>query len=129
MPLIVVLGVGLESSLLESLSRVWRSAGYILRPAWSVREAIALFKGGDFDLVILGHSLPAESRERLAFLIRATGSKVPVVCTSDSSSNLDSFADATLASEPDELLKRIGELLVIKARMSTPITSSFENAE
>ena len=129
MPLFVVLGVGLESSLLESQSRVWRPAGYILRPACSVPEAIELFRDGDFDVVLLGHSLTAESRERLAFLIRATGSRIPVISTMDSSGNLDGFADATLAGEPNELLERIGELLVIKARISTPTTAIFGNAD
>lgn len=129
MPLIVVLGVGLELPLLESQSRVWSSAGYIVRPAWSVREAIDLFKDGDFDLVILGHSLPVESRERLAFLIRATGSRIPVISMMDSSGISDAFADATLAGETNEMLKRIGEVLVSTARMTTPITATFGNAE
>ena len=117
MPLVVVLGVGLDSSLLSRGSVDWESAGYIFTQTWSIQGAIDLFRTGDFDLVILGHSLPAESREKLALLIRATGSQIPVVCTTDASGTRNAFADATLASEPNQWLGRIGELLESKTRL------------
>jgi DNA-binding response OmpR family regulator len=117
MPLTVLLAVGLDSSLLESQRSVWRSAGYYVTAAGTIREGIAQFHEGDFDLVLLSHSLPAESRERLAFLIRASGSRVPVVCVSDSSSGCDTFADATIQSGPDYLLQGIENLLARHARI------------
>jgi hypothetical protein len=61
----------------------------------------AYFKGGDFDLILLGN-LPVESRERLTFLVRSSGSRVPVVCIREFGH--DSFADATVRCEPDHLL-------------------------
>ena len=64
MPLTVVLAVGLDTANLESQISDWRSAGLRITPAWSVRDAIVLFKDGDFDLVLLGRSIPADSRER-----------------------------------------------------------------
>ncbi len=111
MPLRVLLAVGLDSSLLQSRRSVWQSAGYYVTSAGSIREGIAQFHEGDFDLVLLSHSIPAESRERLAFLIRASGSRIPVVCVSDSSGGCDSFADATIRDGPDNLLEGIEDLL------------------
>jgi hypothetical protein len=96
---------------------VWRSAGYFFIPADSIKEAISHFKAGDFDLVLLGHSISAEARERLTFLIRATGSHVPVACIAGSSGHHDSFADATFEQKTSELLTGMGELLKDKARM------------
>lgn len=111
MPVAVVLAVGVDSSLLVNQRLVLQSAGCYFIPARSIRDAIAQLKEGDFDLVLLGHFLPIESRERLTFLIRASGSRVPVVCVKESSSGHDSFADATIRNEPDHLLRVIGELL------------------
>jgi DNA-binding NtrC family response regulator len=113
----VILAVGLDSSLLESQSSVWQSAGYIVTTAGSIREAIIHFRDGDFDLVLLGHSLPAASREKLTFLIRASGSSVPVVYISNPSNDCDSFADATIQNEPTNMLKAIGELMANRTRM------------
>ena len=110
MPLAVILAVGVDSSLLASQRPVWQSAGYYVTFAGSIREAILQFRDGDFDLILLDHSVPIESRERLTFLIRATGSQIPVVCVADSPGGHYSFADATIGNEPDDFLQVIREL-------------------
>ena len=116
MPLTVVLAVGLDSSHLASQTSAWQSAGYFVTSAASIGDAIVHFRDGDFDLVLLGHSIPADSRERLTFLIRATGSRIPVVCIADSSSGCDSFADATVGDEPGNLLRDIDQLMAKRAK-------------
>jgi len=130
MPLRILLAVGLDPMFLESQRSVWHSAGYYVTVAGTIREGIAQFHEGDFDLVLLSHSLPAESRERLAFLIRASGSRVPVVSVSNSSSSCDSFADATLNStlqhEPGHLLLQIESLLAKHGEM--PMAPESTNA-
>jgi len=98
MSTIVVLAVCVDQFFPGTEASVWKSAGYFFIPAASIKEAIKHFKAGDFDLVLLGNSIPEESRERLTYLIRATGSHVPVVCIAGSSGHHDSFADATFAS-------------------------------
>lgn len=120
MPLTLILAVGLDSSLLASQSSAWQSAGYLVTSSGSIREAIAHFRTGDFDLVLLGCSIPAESRERLTFLIRASGSRTPVVCVANSSSDSDTFADATIRSEPIKLMVDIGEIMAKRANMPSP---------
>ncbi|MGA3131758.1 MAG: hypothetical protein ABSD59_13210 [Terracidiphilus sp.] len=113
----VILAVCLDPLLQGSEGSLWNSAGYILLAANSVKEAINHFKAGDFDLVLLGHSVPVDAKERLAFLIRATGSQVPVVCIALSSGHRDSFADATFEQDPRKLLTGLGELLKSKDDM------------
>lgn len=112
---IVVLAVCLDPLLPGTQAPVWRSAGYFFIPAGSIQEAINHFKAGDFDLVLLGQEISAESRERLTFLIRATGSLVPVVCIAGAQSHHNSFADATFGQETSELLAGMGELLKSKS--------------
>jgi DNA-binding response OmpR family regulator len=111
MHLTVVLAVGLEPSLIATQSRAWKSAGYIVESAGSIRAAIGHFRDGDFDLVLLGNSISVENRERLTFLIRATGAQTPVILMKNRSTDLDSFADATLKNDSSEILTGLGELL------------------
>lgn len=114
MPVTVVLAVGIDSWLLSTHSSLWKSHGYVVISVNSVREAIDHFKAGDFDLVLLGNSITSENRERLTFLIRACGSRTPVVCVTDSSAALESFADAAFKNEPASLLSSLRDLLAAK---------------
>jgi hypothetical protein len=116
MSLKVILAAGVDSWLLATYSTVWRSAGYIVLPAASVTEAIDYFKGGDFDLVLLGDSFSAESKERLTFLIRASGSRTPVVSIANPSGDCDLFANATIRNDSNALLQGMGELLAKESR-------------
>ncbi|MGD0891890.1 MAG: hypothetical protein ABR923_10175 [Terracidiphilus sp.] len=111
MPVTVVLAVGLDSWLLSAQSALWKSAGFIVIPVDSIKAAIDHFRVGDFDLVLLGHSFPVEIKERLTFLIRASGSRTPVCCFSHARGDCDGFADATLGSDPCEFLKEMKELV------------------
>jgi len=115
MPIAVILSIGLDLSLSKSESQDWQSAGYRMTPAGSIRDAIDHIRYGDFDLVLMGDSIRLGDRERLTFLIRALGSRVPVLCVTDSSSDSATFADATINNEPVRLLHCIRELLAAQA--------------
>lgn len=115
MPIAVILAVGVDLSLSKRESHVWQNAGYHVTEAGSIRDAIDHIRYGDFDLVLLGDSIRLGDRERLAFLIRGLGSRVPVVCVTDSSGYGAAFADATVHNEPIRLLQCIRELLAVQA--------------
>ena len=65
MRITVVLAVGMDSWQLTAERSMWNTAGYFFVPATSIRDAMNDFKAGDFDLVLLGHLLSAEDKERL----------------------------------------------------------------
>ena len=111
MHLTVVLAVGAEPSLLAIQSTEWKAAGYIIQFAGSIKDAINHFRAGDFDLVLLGNSISPENKERLTFLIRASGAQTPVVFMDNRSADLDSLADASLKNDSSEILAGLGELL------------------
>lgn len=113
MPIIVVLAVGLDSTLLRTQNSAFTSAGYIVKAAGSIREAIECFRDGDFDLVLLGPSIPAETRHEFTFLIRALGSHVPVALIARTADDCDPFADATVTNNLpiDAMLAGMGELV------------------
>lgn len=121
MPLTVVLAVGLDSSLLADQSSIWQSAGYVVTSTNSIREAIVHIRDGDFDLVLLGNAIPTDSRERFAFLVRAIGSRTPVISITGSPSHRDIFADATIAIEPAGLLQSIDELMADRSQSMSRI--------
>jgi DNA-binding NtrC family response regulator len=128
MPTTVVLAVCLDSLVPGIQDSAWRSAGYFFIPAISIREAISHLKAGDFDMVLLGQSIPEDDKERLAFLIRATGSKVPVVCIAGSSPHHDSFVDATFGTDQGEMLAGLEGLMASKSRERTVPAFQFANA-
>jgi CheY-like chemotaxis protein len=113
MPLtmVMVLAVGLDFSLLRARNQVLQSAGYTVIPALSITEAVERFRDGDFDLVILCHSVPTKDRGRFTCLIRASGSRTPIVSISEQSPQCDAFADATLEDCPSKFLRGIEEVL------------------
>ena len=76
MPPTVVFAVGVDPSVLVSQRSVRQSAGCYVTSAGSIREAIVQLGDGDLDLILLGDSVPIESRERLTFLIRASRSQI-----------------------------------------------------
>jgi DNA-binding response OmpR family regulator len=121
----VVLAVGVDSEMLEAESTLWRSKGYFFIAAQTIQEAISHFHAGDFDIVLLDDSISLENRERLAFLIRASGSKTPVVCMGDRPSECDSFADVSLGNDFRELFEGIRELLKYKYQAPANQTDAF----
>ena len=106
-----ILAVGLDSPKSNADRRKWQSEGYFVTWTHSIREAIEWFRVGDFDLVLLGGSIPAETRERLTFLIRASGSSAPVISVKSSSISCDSFAGTAIDDGAGIVFRRIGEIL------------------
>jgi CheY-like chemotaxis protein len=111
MQIAVVLAVGFDWSLMKTRSLVLQSAGYIVESASSLKEAANRFQAGDFDLVLLCHSIPMKDRDHLTCLIRATGSLTPVVSIARNLSECDAFVHATLEDRPNKLLAGVREEL------------------
>lgn len=110
MPITVVLAVGLDLALLESQRAALQSAGYFVSSAASMGAAWELFREGDFDLVLLGQSIPAQSRERLTMMIREMGSRVPVACIAESSSYFDTLENNAAEGGTRAVLRNIGDV-------------------
>jgi EAL domain-containing protein (putative c-di-GMP-specific phosphodiesterase class I) len=107
----VILTIGVDSSLIDVRGGVWESASCYVTSAHSIREAIDYFQCGDFDLVLMGPSIAAESKERLAYLIRASGSQVAVACICHESEPRPCFADAIFENFPEKVLRGVRRLL------------------
>lgn len=124
----LVLSIGVDVPLLNARNFVLQSAGYSVVPARSLKEAVDHFRSGDFDLVLLCHSIPAKEKEHLTCWIRASGSRIPVVSVSGIFGQEDAFANATVVSDPKALLLGIREALV-KAANPASATARSLNGE
>jgi len=107
----LILAVGNDSHLLDTRQLLLEAAGYLVVTASSAREAVDRFLAGNFDLVLLCHSISDKDRDRLACLVRASGSLTPVVTVAGCIGQHDGFATATIGSEPLQLLTEIRNVL------------------
>ncbi len=124
MPIIIALAIGFDPWLFESQRTAWRSAGCFVTATGSIEEAIGHFSHGDFDLVLLDHSIPSATRDNLTSLLRRSGSLIPTYCPVDSSGNVDGFKRA-VTDGPHALAQWIGGLSAIQAR-KPPVNASRE---
>jgi CheY-like chemotaxis protein len=112
MPLKVVLAIGFDQSLLRPRTLVLQSAGYLVESVSSLKEAVDRFESGDFDLVLLCHSVPRKDRYRLTSFLRSSGSRTPIVSIAGTLGECDAFASATLEDGPNRFLAGVRAVLV-----------------
>lgn len=117
MGLSIILSVGWDSSLLDTRRMILQAAGHIVESAHSLEEAIERFRTGDFDLVLLCHSISQPDRGRLTWSIRALGSSTPVVTVAIAHGQPpDGFADATIECAPRNLIHGVNQALLGAAK-------------
>ena len=115
----LVLSIGLDLAVLNARDMVLQSGGYIVVSAMSAEEGLRLIQDGDFDLIIVCHTLPVEDGERLTRFIRTSGSRIPIACVSGGLQQPPSFADAAVEKSPIEFLAGIRDLLAGQSRMAS----------
>lgn len=111
MPHTLVLMVGRDKTLAETRSKVLQQAGYTVQCVFSLTQAVDKFLAGDFDLVLLCHSVSAEDRERLTLRLREHTSRTPIITVAAFMGQRDPFADATIDNDPGELITGIQEIV------------------
>ena len=110
-PPVVVLAVGFDPAILKVQRSSHASRGYVVAAAESIKEAITCIHELDFDVVLLGHRLSVEDQQRLTFLVRSSGCRVPVICVTSSSGQSDNSSEGNIESTPETLLIGIAEAL------------------
>lgn len=111
MPAIVVLSVSTDPPLLKTRSLLLRNAGYTVVEQLSVKAAASDFLSGDFDAVLLCHSIAEEQRAGLIGLVRGRSPSTRIVLISDRLGESDPRVDATAESDPEALLENLATLL------------------
>jgi len=99
---------GVESGRSQELGR----AGHQVSAARSQGEAIHQATAGNFDLMILGHNVPAGDRRRIEAEVRRKDAKVLILLLYRGAQERDIFADALVSEEegPAKLLEAVAAL-------------------
>jgi DNA-binding response OmpR family regulator len=108
-----ILSIGIDQELLPLRNSVLRASGlYAVKQESDLSRAVQVFMDGDFDLVVLCHSIPSEERQRIATAIKAAkpSTLVLVVRTDGEATGV---ADGSVHSldGPETLLRCVEELL------------------
>src|SRR3954471_7317958 len=120
MPRNAILSAGRDRPLLYTRNRVLEEAGYSVTPATTSAETVERFFTGDFDLVVLCHSIPIEERERIAMLVHNHSPSTPVIVLADMASRRYSFGDITVESDAGSLLESLPAALKMAAERKPP---------
>jgi hypothetical protein len=80
-------------------------------PLDSVATALDCIRNGDFDVVLLGDSVPLYDKKRLTVFVRSLGIPLRIISVTDSGCDYADFADATVSNDPDKLMECIAHQL------------------
>lgn len=111
MPQTLLLTIGRDVTLLSTRTAILRQAGYIVQPVSSLREAVAQFAEGEFDIVLVCHSVPAKDRESLTSFVRARSPLTQLLQIATLDFETDTGADATVSANPEALLEGVAAAL------------------
>lgn len=116
----VILSAGRDSDLLKKRNSALAAMGYKVATAFDPGEIVDKLLNGDFDLVLLCHSMPADDRHRLAHIVSRYTPSTPVVLISEDISDSGESGLKALKCPPDRILDVVAH--------SLPRLASFEAA-
>lgn len=105
-----VLSVGSDHTLLGMRTLVLASAGYQVASALGPAEFVSKFFDGDFDAVVLCHSLTEDQRQRIAELVRRHSPSTPVVVLGRTMGSHYDYGDFTVSGDARDLLGALSRL-------------------
>ncbi len=110
-----ILSISNSMTLLSGRNEVLAMAGYIVSSPRLPEEAPALLATGDFDAVVIGHSVAGEERKSVIAAMRAI-SPVPIVFIRPRAAEPEPAADYNVAIEenPASLLRVLDQCLGIR---------------
>lgn len=104
---VVILSAGRDASLLGTRNAVLRAEGYSVVTAVTAAEIVDLFFAGDYDMVVLCHTIPALERQKIIRLMRNHAPSTPVmVLTSHDGQQADDGA-VRVRNNPKELVEAV----------------------
>ena len=127
MPL-VILSVGKDEPLLDSRNAVLRTAGYVVTKETSFRRALSTFNSGDYDAVLLCHSLDPKAVATFAKEIHKRSPRTPVVQVAAYWPYQRQSQVVPVEGEPQKMLASLRELIEQAASPSQSNSNSQGDA-
>ena len=107
----LILSVGRDLQLLKKRTSALNDAGYTVVTSTDPRMAIEDMFNGDFDLVLLCHSLTNEERERFAGIVRNYSPSTPVVIISDLEGRKYTYGTRTVRCYSEQILAAVRDMV------------------
>src|SRR5512146_1994801 len=113
-----ILSISYDPALLTSRNDLLRQAGYAVTGASNLNDALYAVESEEFDLVIVGHSLPEHERRLLVRLVRQKVTIPLLVLSDDSSATPFTYAEvvASVHASTDVFLHIVASILKRQTR-------------
>lgn len=105
-----ILSLSCDETLLRMRHMIFENAGYDVVSAAPSAGDIEALKQGDFDVLVLGHTIPHHEKETLAHGFRRLSSGTVISLRSNGDEQLVNGADHHVDADPEPLLKLIAEV-------------------
>jgi CheY-like chemotaxis protein len=112
----LILVVGSDWSSVKSSHLVLQSAGYTVVQSLSIATAIRQLNEGDFDLLLLDHSLTQDDQVFLARYLRNCGSRIPILSISSPANPASTTENPAVRNNPASILSGVNEALRCHSR-------------
>jgi DNA-binding response OmpR family regulator len=103
----LLLSAGHDADLLKQRNAQLAAAGFNVASASDSYEVVEKLLNGDFDLVVLCHSMSDEDRRRLARIISSYSPSTPVVLISREDTDECESGAGTVRCHPEQLLAAV----------------------
>ncbi len=111
----LVLSIGSEITVFDSRNRVLEFAGFEVVGALEGHGALETVRDHSFDLVVIGHSMPAGSRLQILRQIKAAKPNVPILVIYEAGEAGQDIVEADAACDsldhPERLIKTAMSLI------------------
>lgn len=99
-----------DPSLLFTREGLLQFAGFEVESTMSTEQALKSIENAQFDLIVIGHTVPVS--ERLDLIAHCHTPSIPVLFVSSlAKAEVELLADATTGPMPAELLRKVTEAL------------------
>jgi len=103
---LVILSAGRDYDLLRLRNTVLMTRDYTVVAAMTTAEVISKFHEGDFDIVLLCHTIPLEDQKAISDAVHRTNPSTPVLAVTHSGET-SPYSDLAVENNPEAILRSV----------------------
>jgi CheY-like chemotaxis protein len=106
-----ILSISYDSTLLRTRQQFFEQRGYVVVSAEGFTEALERCLGGEFDVVVMGHSIPHRDKEALMRAVNESCPAPVVALLRVGEPPLDGVAESVESISPTSVLNAVARVL------------------
>ena len=114
---LVILSAGRDYDLLRLRNAVLKTRDYTVVAAVTTAEVLSKFHEGDFDLVLLCHTIPLEDQKTISDAVHSASPSTPVLAVTRSG-EISPYSDLLVENNPDAILSSLNAAERLKTNFS-----------